>query len=182
MKTPLVYGAGIAVALSALTLVAHLLGWSTDPEKLLIGMVVGLVGFCVIQVTGLVMGTRRVRAELGAAGMTYGSAFGTGVKITVLAALIGVLFNYLFYTVIQPDFAEIQVEAARHFMERMNMPASQIELALEDARAKATLGRQLTSGFIFGLVFGTIVSLITAAILKRPPAEDLALSAPPSLG
>lgn len=176
MKIPLLYGAGITFFSSVIMLVTHLLGYWTDPNKLMTGMIVG--GGCglIILVTGITLGTRRVRNDRGPGGFTYGQAFRSGLLVAVFAALCGIVFNVIFFQVLVPDFADTQVEWMRSMLERMGAPADKIEEAVEGIRAKATLGHQIRNSVLSTIAMGAIVSLITSAFLKRNVEDE-----PPTL-
>jgi hypothetical protein len=178
MNTPLAYGLGITFASAVLTLVLHLLGLTTNPEKMLITGLIILPCVIAIVTTGLVLGMRKERARIGGGGFSYGQALKTGFLISLCAAVAGAAFNFIYYKFLFTDFAEVSIEGTRMFMERMGAPASAIEKALDDMRTKTTVTRQVVIGGIFTVVLGSIISLIAAAIIKRPPPEDL----PPPLG
>ncbi len=180
MKTPLIYAGIITFACVMLTLINHVLGFSTEPDKMMMGLVIGTIGVLTILITGIILGTKAARAgQAPTAGFTYGQAFKTGFLIILFAALMLSVFNYIYFSFIFPNFADVQIEWMRGFMEKMNAPAAKIDEALEQARAKATVSRQMISAFIFTVVLGTFISLITSAVMKRPPAEDFA--APPPI-
>lgn len=180
MKTPFAYGAGMAFAGAVVTLALHLFGLSNHPEHLLAAIVIALPSALAITVAGIILGTRQVRQERGAAGFSYGQAFRAGFLIVLSGAALGTLFNFCYYQFLFPDFAEVRIEWTRGLMERMGARAGDIERALADMRTKATLGRELVTGLIFSIALGSVVSLITAAVMKRPPPDDF-LVEPPSL-
>lgn len=175
MRIPLIYGLGIAFATSVVALISHLAGYSTELDKLIIGMLVGVAGSIVINATGLTLGARRARAENSAEGFGYGRAFAICMLIVIFAALGNLVFNFIYFKFLSPDFAEIQLAAAQSMMERMKMPPDKMDLALADMRAKSTLSRQLASGLIGTIAFGALVSLVVAAFVKRstPSPGDL---------
>lgn len=176
MKTPLLYGIGVTLVTGAITLIAQLLGYWSDPQKLMTGMMIGGLCGIAIQTIGIVLGTRRARLEQGGTHFTYGDAFKNGALIVFFTALSGLLFNFIFFKFLVPDFAETQAEWMRSLMEKMNAPAYKIEEAVEGIRAKGTLVAQLRNGFIGTVVLGTLISLIASAFLKRK-----AIDAPPSI-
>lgn len=178
MKTPLLYGFGVTLVTGAITLVAQLLGYWTDPQKLMTGMMIGGLCGITVQTIGIILGTRRARSEQGTPQFTYGDAFKNGVLIVFFAAVSGLLFNFIFFKFLVPDFADTQVEWMRSFMEKMNAPAYKIEEAIEGIRSKATLIAQLRNGFIATIVLGTVISLITSAFLKRKVSDDALPSFP----
>jgi Protein of unknown function (DUF4199) len=172
MKTPLLYGLGITFVTSVITLVSHLLGYWTDPEKLMKGMILGFLGGTTVFIMGTVLGTRRIRAERGGGEFTYGQAFLAGLLIALFAGLGGLVFNFIFFKFLIPDFATTQAEWMRSLMEKMNAPPDKVDEAVEKIKASATLGRQMLNAVIGSVVMGTLVSLITAAFLKRPASDE----------
>jgi hypothetical protein len=178
MKIPLIYGGIAAFAMIVLALINHILGLSTDPDKMMIGAGVGSVGMLAIYITMLIIGTKAARAQRAPAeGFTYGQAFSTAILIVLFGALFTSVFYFIYYKFIFPNFAEVQIEWMRSFMEKMNAPAAKIEEAVEKMREKSTVVAAVRSAFIFTVCLGAVVSLITSAVLKRAPVEDL--SAPP---
>jgi tetrahydromethanopterin S-methyltransferase subunit F len=178
MKIPLLYGLAITLAGAVLTLVLHLTGVTTEPGNFLLVALLGLPVVLAIVATGIVLGTRAARRPFEKAGFSYGQAFTTGFKITLFSAVGGVLFSALYYGVIFPDFAEVQIESTRSLLEKIGAREADIERAVEDIRTKSTFARQLVSAFISNMVMGTIVSLITAAFMKRAPADEFAATPP----
>lgn len=172
MKTPLLHGFGITLVTGVVTLIAHLLGYWSDPQKLMTGMMLGGLCGITVQTIGIVLGTRRARTEHGTPEFSYGDAFKNGVLIAFFAAVFGIVFNFIFFKFLVPDFAETQAEWMRSFMEKMNAPAYKIEEAIEGMRAKATLVVQLRNGFIGTVVIGTVISLISSAFLKRKASDN----------
>jgi hypothetical protein len=177
MKIPLLYGIGVTFVLSAINLITYLLGYWTNVEKFLTGMILGLFCWFVVLTTGMILGTRRARAAQGSLRFTYGKAYLNGLMVAVFAGLTGIIFSFLFFKFLIPDFVDTQIEWTRSFMERMNVPPDKIEEAVANARAKAGLGRQLINGLLANVIAGAIISLITAAFLKRKASEDLPIGA-----
>jgi len=179
MKTYLTYGAGITFACAVFTLVLHILGYLTDPEKLGTGMLVTTPCVLVITIVGIVLGTKKIREPHGAKGFTYGQAWVTGFYIATFAALTGVIFNYIYYQFINPNFNEVVAEWTRSFMERMKVPDEQIEKQMAAARAGSTVLKRAISALFGTVIMGMIISLITAAVMKRAPSDDFTTEPPP---
>ncbi|HEX2852192.1 MAG TPA: DUF4199 domain-containing protein, partial [Opitutaceae bacterium] len=108
MKIPLLYGIGITFVMSAITLVTHLMGYWTNPEKFMTGAVINMIAWFIVFTMGIILGTRRVRAERGAAEFTYGQAYMSGLMVAVFSGLAGVIFNFIFFKFLVPEFAETQ--------------------------------------------------------------------------
>lgn len=100
--------------------------------------------------------------------------YGTGLLISVvvssLSAMGGQIWEYILGTVIDPNrYAKMAESFAETWGEAMPPEA------LEEAVTKMAEGPQLqsifTSGLLGGAVFGLIVGLVVAAILKREPKQ-----------
>lgn len=168
MKTYLVYGFAMALAGALLMLALFFLGFHSDPTKVgpaqLIGMLLGLT----ISVACIVLGTKARRAELPTnEPFGYGSALAAGVMITLVASLFGIATNYLYFQVINPGFGDVIIQAEIAKMEDKGMSAQQVEAAENLLRKIMSPVFQAVWGFVMGMIMGTVISLISAAFLKR---------------
>jgi phosphoglycerol transferase MdoB-like AlkP superfamily enzyme len=94
-----------------------------------------------------------------------------GVGIAILAALISVIYNYIFVTFVEPDFmAQIMELQNQKFLEQ-GMSQEQIEAA--NAMTEKFKSPLITSAFgiIASAIGGFIVSAIAAAIMKKSEEE-----------
>jgi hypothetical protein len=181
MKTYLTYGFVMALAGAVLAVVLYLLGLHSDPTKLGVAQLIGTVGILGIGIVCITLGIKARRAELPATDdFTYGQAFGGGFMISLFGALVGVLTNFLYITVINPGFSDVIVQAEVAKLEAKGMSATQIEGAEKIVRMMTGPGMYIAMGFVMGLLIATIISLIVAAFLKRPAVMDVG-EAPPSL-
>jgi len=179
MNTYLKYGVAIPVAGLIAMVLCYVSGlW--DVDNLGKGLIIGTVVAIGIHTFGIVLGTRVERAPSGAAGFSYGKAFKVGFMISLVSAVAGIACNAIFFKFINPNYNETTIAWTRSLMENMKAPEAQIEKAEEQMRAKAGLTRQLVNGVVGAIVIGTIISLITAAVMKRPPADDLT-GGPPAI-
>lgn len=168
MKIPLLYGLYMTLAGFLLTLALYFLGFHADAAKLQQAQWVSNIGLLVICVTFLVLGTKAQRAQIPTTDdFGYGRALWTGVKIAFFAALFGIVTNFLYTRVINPHFTEVIIQAQLDKMEAKGMSSAQMEQAEKGVRF--FMGPIMMSCFVFigGIFWGTILSLITAAFLKR---------------
>ena len=168
MKIPLIYGLYMTLTGLLLSLALYFLGYHSDAAKMQSVQLVSNIGMLVICVTFLVLGTKAQRAQIPTTDdFGYGRALWTGVKITFFAALFGIVTNYLYVRVINPGFTDILIQAQLDKMEAKGMSSAQMEQAEKGVRF--FMGPIMMSCFVFigSLFWGTILSLITAAFLKR---------------
>jgi len=106
--------------------------------------------------------------------MPYGKAFQHGFVVLALSALVGTIFSFILYNLIDTELpqklVDASVENARAMMEKFGAPEDTIEPALEKARVDAAdrftvLGQ--AKGYIFALVFCAIMSLISSIFVKK---------------
>jgi hypothetical protein len=180
MKTYLTYGLLMAIGGLLLLLVNDLCGFYSDPAKIGYGRAVGTFGGLAVSITCIVLGTRARRNAVPASQeFTYGNAFVAGFLIVLFASLFGVIFNYIYFAFINPGFTETMVQAQIAKLQEKGLSSSQIEGAEKAIRFMTRPAIQVVFGFFGGVIFGSLITLITAAILKRPAAPITAQTAPP---
>jgi hypothetical protein len=179
MKTYALYGLAISIGGAALMLVLYLLGFHSDPDKFIFGVMIGIAAGLTIAAIGLVLAMRARRAAAGPAGFSYGAAFRTGFMTGLFAALFGLVFNYAYFAHINPSYSETMVQWGVNMMEKSGAPQDKIDKFEEKMRHDSTVARQMRGGFVGGIFFDTVISLIAAAFVKRPRVETT--SEPPSL-
>ncbi len=105
--------------------------------------------------------------------VTFGNVFGYGFKLSIVVALIMIVYVLLVMTVVFHDRKERALEIARERMEeRGNLSDAQIEQGIE-------FTKKFFFPFVIGaillgtVIFGTIASLIGAAVAKKKPVNPL---------
>jgi len=104
----------------------------------------------------------------------YGKAFQHGFIVLALSALVGTIFSFILYNLIDTELPQKLVDAsvdnARAMMERFGAPEETIDPALEKARVDAadrfTAFGQV-KGYLIALIFCAIMSLITSIFVKK---------------
>jgi hypothetical protein len=142
MRRALVFGLLAAGGVAAWTLVEFALGFHTT--RLEVGRYTGFVGllFPVLAVVLALRSARRARGSLG-----FGQGLLEGLAVTAMFAVLGGVFLWLYYAVVNPGFFADM--AAR------GEPVS--------------LAGQLVVAVTSSLVLGLVVSLVAAALLRRRP-------------
>ena len=170
MKTYVTYGFYMSLASALVVFALYFLGFHSEAAKLSTAQTLQMVTGLAIGIATIVLGTKARRAEVPATeDFGYGRALGAGVMITLFAALFGVVFNYVYSSFINPNFIEVMVQAQTEKFEAQGMSGEQIDRAVGMMRGMM----QAAFGFIFGMFFGTVISLVTAAFLKRPATDEM---------
>ncbi|PST81795.1 hypothetical protein C7T94_18165 [Pedobacter yulinensis] len=100
------------------------------------------------------------KSELGGF-MSFGRGFSTGFRVALLAGLFGALLMLLYYLVLDPGALDQIMDTAK-----ANAKTEQEEQAI-DMMSKYMIWMIVFGVILFLAFFGTIVSLIGAAIFKK---------------
>jgi hypothetical protein len=101
--------------------------------------------------------------------LSLGQALKIGLGISLVGAIISIIYNQIFLNFIEPDFMENMMKLSENKMleANPNMTDDQIETALsiQETFSKPLIG--IAMAIIGSLFFGFIISLIEGLILKR---------------
>lgn len=158
-----------------ISIVLTLLAYIVD-SSMLAAWWFGLTVFVLLLVLVSYFG-RQHREEIGGF-MPFGKAWVYSMQLFIVAGIIGTIFNILLYNVIDPELpaivADKAVENAESMMSGFGMPEDQMDEALDKTRAD-TIDRFTVTGsligFLWGLIFYAILSLITGLIIKKNEPE-----------
>lgn len=127
----------------------------------------GYAGLIII-IAGLAIAMKSYRDNVLDGILPFGKAFGLGVLIVVVSGLLGSIFTYLLYTVIDPELQDKLLEfTADKMLESGRVPEAQLDQALEFSKKFISPIYLTISGFIISCIGGTILALIMAAIFKN---------------
>ena len=164
----LISGAVAAVLMFSTMLFADRIGFDR-------GLIVGYTTI-VVSLLFVPFGIRAYRENVGGGHITFGRAFAVGILITLISCVCYVVAWEILYFNFMPDFAEkytaYMVEKAR--------AAGASQQAIEATRQemknmKAMLDNPLINAalaFIEPLPVGLIITLVSAAILRKKPRSN----------
>ena len=121
----------------------------------------------IILIAGLALAMKNYRDNVLGGNLPYGKAFGFGMLIVLISALIGGIYGYLLYTVIDPDLVGKMMDMQAEQLLERGLTEDQVEQALEVSGRFMNPVFIFISGFIVNLLMGTVLSLIIAAIFKK---------------
>lgn len=121
----------------------------------------------VILIAGLAFAMKNYRDNVLDGVLPFGKAFGFGVLVVLVSALIGGIYGYLLYTVIDPDLVGKMMDMSTEQMLERGLTEDQVEQALEVTKRFMTPVFIFISGFVVNLLMGGVLSLIIAAIFKK---------------
>jgi hypothetical protein len=104
--------------------------------------------------------------------LTLGEAIKTGIGITFVAAIISVIYFYIFAKFIEPNFVHNIIEVQRQTV-LDKMPDISDEMLAKQAEMTQKYFYVFTFGGIifFNLFLGFVISLITGLIMKKTDEE-----------
>ena len=100
--------------------------------------------------------------------MSFSQALKVGVGVSLIAGIIGIIFNQIMANVIDPDMMAKAMEVQRNqLMETTSMTPEQIDAQMEMGKKFSTPTMQVVFGLVFSLFIGFVISLISGLILKK---------------
>ncbi len=169
MGTKFTYAVILTIVGAVLRLLMYFTGFET--EKLATGQYVGWLGL-VLMIVILFLGIKAVREESPGKYLSYGKGLGSGVLISLYSSLMSAVYNFIHLKFINTQFADYQMELVHAKWEKAGMSSAQMDQAEGVARMMMGPTVQAIFTLIGGVCIGLIISLILAAILKRPAPES----------
>lgn len=177
MKISLTYGFLLALGGALLTFALFFLGFHSATEKLAAAQWIGSLGGLAISWTLLYLGLNASRAQAAATDRDwlFGPAFGQGFMIVLVGALLGVIFSYIYFASINPDFVTMMRDAQTSAMEEKGFSPEKIE------RAQGMVNKLISApalsffAFVGALVNGTLLALHLALTMIRRHARTALL-------
>ena len=132
---------------------------------------VGIISI-IITITIIVLGQYSFRKD-NEGFLSFGEALKLGVGIALISSIIGVTYQVLLVTVIDPDTIPKMITIAENqlYESYPEMSQEQIDQMLEMQNKFITPKMMAAFGLIGGVFIGFIISLITGLILKRNRPE-----------
>lgn len=97
----------------------------------------------------------------------FGPLFKGGMLITLVIAIISILYFQLYCNIIEPDFVEHILEQSGKQMAEKGLSEEQIDKALEMSKTFMSPGIMSVISFFSSLLMGALISVIGAAIFKN---------------
>ena len=168
MGTKFTYALILTIASAVLNLALYFTGYQT--EKLATGQYLQWLGF-VIMIVVLFLGIKAVREESPGKYLSYGKGVGTGVLIALYSGLMSAVYTFIHFKFVNTEFVDYNMELIRAKWAQAGMGADQMEKAEGITRMFMGPVSMAIITPIMAVFIGLIMSLIIAAILKRPAPE-----------
>jgi len=154
-----------------LFLLSHLLFMKDfKPEMWEIGEVIGYSSM-IIALTAIFFGVKSYREKVLGGKISFSKAFLLGMGISAVASVILGIYVYLLYTVIAPDLSGKMIEIYEEKIKTSGQTQEVIAEQLKQFETEAVMwDNPVLQAFVMLMtvfVIGILVSLVTAAILRR---------------
>jgi len=131
-----------------------------------------LIGYTsmVLSLLFVYFGIKHYRDNVNEGKVSLGKAIGIGMLIALFSAVGVALFDYIYTTQINPDFADQYIE---YSIKKMEVTLSPEELKIKSTELRQQMKDYGSPGFMAFMMFvslvilGFIISLISGLILKR---------------
>jgi hypothetical protein len=159
------YGLLISVILVIFKLILYLIGIDDQSYWQLI--------YYILFALGLLFTMYQVRNNRLNGFITYGKAFAIGFYATLAVSIIMALYTYLFMTVINPEMISDTLAQAEEKLLETNpdMSDEEISQALETVKLFVKPGVMAVSSFVFSIFTGLLLTLVSAAFVKKNKVE-----------
>lgn len=129
----------------------------------------GWISF-VISIGGLILAMRDYRT-LNGGYMSYGEGLSVGTLTAGVSGLLSSLFSVFYTTLIDTGAMERMVDKTREQLEDSGLSDDQIDQQMNIVEMFQSPGLSFAFGVIGAVVFGLLLSLIIAAIMRRNRAN-----------
>ena len=155
--------------LGVIGVILHLALWASGQliELNWINSVVWIIALIAFTIVGI----KKIRESAGGF-ISWGQGVKIGMGITMVAAVITVVYTLLFINVIDPGFQDMAIEVQKQAWLDAGMSEEQIEGATEMAAKFQSPGILSAMILAMSAFLGFVISAIVAAIMKKSEEEQ----------
>lgn len=117
-----------------------------------------------IPIIGSVIATRQIRAHVFQGTASFKELLRHGLAIAVIATACGIVGQLIYHMVINPNYFTHMIEVSKQVAQEKNQDIAKAE---NFAKEYFNLKAYLSQIFFGGIVFGTLIAVIMAAIFKN---------------
>ena len=120
----------------------------------------------------LIMAVRSFRDNIMDGVLPFNPAYKFGFVVILVSSVIGIIYAYILWTVIDPDIISKMKDLQMEKMLEQGIPEEALDQAMAISGKFMTPLMMTIMGLFSGILMGTIVALIVAAIFKKNEPED----------
>lgn len=162
------FGGFAIIIISLLLIISFDLG---NASGLLIMSIMSLVSAIIIYSLFSYLSIKNQRDNIQDGEISYWHAFFTAFTTCMVIAILGTIFTYIYHNFIDPSYFQTMASIMEEMLEEQGYPEEKMDQIVAGIKESASPKKMLNS-VLYGAVFGVIISLITAAILKKDPEQE----------
>ena len=166
LKPALIYGAILGMAGVLVGLILYFIDLSLETWVQWVALAVSLAVmiYCLVA----------YRNEYLGGFASYGQIFKMAVVIGLISAVIGAIYQYLMFGILDPDLIDkVRNAAEERIMNNPRIPESFYDQAMERVEKNLTLQRMVINALVWGFVINVILGLIVSAFVKKEQKADI---------
>ena len=121
----------------------------------------------VIPIAGIYWSMKVKRDRDYAGKITFIQALKSGLVVTAIMSLLGPIMVFVYVSVINPLFFSTMLAHSKVMIEGLNISIVDKEKMIEESTRNFSASSYLMQSFFGSLIMGTVLSLLTAALMKR---------------
>jgi len=99
---------------------------------------------------------------------SYGKIFLMSLAVGIISSILGAIYTYLLYNVIDPEMADkTRIMAEEGIMNNKRLTESMKEDWIERMDGRFTTAKMVRTALIWGIIISTILGLIISAFVKK---------------
>lgn len=131
-----------------------------------IGIYMGILSVLII-IPGIFFGIKERRDKSNFGYIRFKEAFKTGISITFIITVLTVLFTFVYYEYINPNYVNYLAAEAEKSLLQDNAGREEIAAALTIIRYQFSFNVQLIQQLLLILIGGTAITTIVSVLLKK---------------
>jgi hypothetical protein len=164
----LVWGAILGFVGIIYNVILYMLGQNLNQTMSYLGILITIVV--------LILAIRSFRDNVRDGILPFGPAFQFGFVVILVSSVIGIIYAYILWTVIDPDIISKMKDMQMEKMLEKGIAEEALDQTMAISDKFMTPLMMTIFGFVGQVFMGTIVALIIAAIFKKNEPEDQAVA------
>ncbi len=125
----------------------------------------------VIPIVGIYWAMKAKRDRYYAGRISFIQALKTGLIITVVMSIVSPLLSFMYVSVINPLYLSTMLAHNRMMLDGLNISPADKDGMLQELIQQFSLSAYLLKSILIAAISGTLLSIITAAVMNRNTSE-----------
>jgi predicted secreted protein len=169
MNNSLKYGLMYGLIPGFLYLIIYAIGLNRDQSTLEYIRYGSLVVYCAV----IFLGIRSEREEVLNGFIRFGKAFSTGFRMVLIGTVVATVMSYLYFGVIDTGMRDFLIVQQEQELFDRGLSPEQVDAALPQIEKFMTTPMLLIFGALSSVLIGSVITLISAAILKKEDPNEM---------